>query len=479
MHQALAVPTRNSGSRPPGRGLRRLSVQADSVHVDLVLSAEAPIGSLIPPIVDILAGHGGYRSGPVAVRYQLSLPGNVALDPSKTLAQIGIRDGTELILTSSAAELMTPRFDDPAEAVSASVAAAERRWTRRAVRLVGALIATWLAGVRAVVMIRTGFDANGARRSGGVGIAVTVALLALLAAVIAYRLFREQSAGLTLGLLAIGFAGLAGLLAVPGGPGAPNALFAAAAAATSAAVIRVMGCHAVIFNALTCFGAATATAALVGAVTAVPLQTIGAASAAISLALVEVSAPVSIMLARLSPQLPPNPDTTPGEPLSGPDHLNTSAIRAHTWLTSLIVTFSASAALGAIGAAGGPYLTGGPRVPGITFATVIGGVLMLRARAHRDLARSVPLIICGTVAFSAALVFAAVAYPRHTAHIAAASMVLAAVALCLGFISHSTTVSPVGQRSVELLESLALAAVVPLACWVCELYGAARSANLL
>lgn len=478
MHQALAVPTQDSGSHQAGGELRRLSVHAESVRVDLALSATAPIGSLIPPMVDILADHGGYPAGPVAVRYRLSVPGRGALDPSKTLAQVGIRDGADVILTSSSAELMTPRFDDPAEAVSASVAATERRWTRRAARLVGALVAIWLAGVSAAVMIRTVFDANSVDRAGDVGVAATIALLTLLAALIAHRLFREQSAGLTLGLLASGFAALAGLLAVPGSPDAPHALFAAAAALTSAAVLRVIGCHAAVFTALACLASSIAAAALVGAVTAVPLQAIGAASAAISLALVEVSAPASIVLARLSPQLPPNSDATPGEPLASPDNLGINAIRAHLWLTSLIVAFSASAALGAIGAAVGPYLTGGPRVPGIAFATVTGAVLLLRARAHRDLARSVPLVICGTAALSAALVTAAAAYPHHTAHIAAASMALAVIALCLGFINHSTTVSPVGQRGVELLEYLALAAIVPLACGVCELYGAARGVNL-
>ena len=129
MHQALAVPTQDHGSHQAGGGLRRLSVHADSVHLDLVLSATAPIESLIPPIVDILAAHGGYLAGPVAVRYRLSVPAGGALDPSKTLAQTGIRDGADLLLTSSSAESMAPRFDDPAEAVSVSVAAAERRWT--------------------------------------------------------------------------------------------------------------------------------------------------------------------------------------------------------------------------------------------------------------------------------------------------------------------------------------------------------------
>ena len=146
-----------------------------------------------------------------------------------------------------------------------------------------------------------------------------------------------------------------------------------------------------------------------------------------------------------------------------PHRLSAKAIRAYVWLTSLVVGFSASAALGAIGAVVGLYLACGPCSPGIAFATVTGGVLLLRARSHRELARSVPLIVSGTAALSAALVVAAAAYPPHTPHIAAASMLLAAVALCLGFINHAVAVSPVGRRSVELLEYLALAVVVPLA----------------
>ncbi len=93
MHQAVAGRTQNSGSHPTGGGLRRLSVYADSIRVDLALSAAVPIGSLIPPIVDILTGEGRYDAGPVAIRYRLSIPAGGALDPSKTLAQTGIRDG--------------------------------------------------------------------------------------------------------------------------------------------------------------------------------------------------------------------------------------------------------------------------------------------------------------------------------------------------------------------------------------------------
>jgi type VII secretion integral membrane protein EccD len=373
VHHALAVPTQNGGSHPGGGGVRRLSIDAEPTRVDLVLSAATPIGLLIPPIVDILTRSSGFRAGPLAVHYQLSLPGSTALDPSKTLAQLGIRDGAALLLTSSPTELRVPRFDDEAEAVSASVSVMEWRWTRGRARLVGSLVTTWLAGVAATVLTRSVFHANDAHRTGYAGVAATIALLSLLAAAIAYRVYCERSIGLTLGGLATSFAALAGVLGVPGGPGAPNALFAAAAGATCATAMRVISSYAVAFTALVTFAVAGSTAAMVAAITAIPLQAIGAAFTAISLAFVEASAPLSVTLARLSP---PTADAGADVPFSSPDLLNARAVRAHAWLTSLIVAFSASAALGAIGAALGPVLTGEPRFPGLLFATVAGGILL-------------------------------------------------------------------------------------------------------
>ena len=301
MHHALAVPTPNGGSHPGGGGVRRLSIDAEPARVDLVLSAATPIGLLIPPIVDLLTRSGGFRAGPLAVHYQLSLPGSNALDPSKTLAQLGIRDGATLLLTSSLTELMVPRFDDEAEAVSASVLAMESCWTRRRARLAGLLVTTWLAGVAATVLTRAVFHANDNHRAGCAGVAATVALLFLLASAIAYRVTREQSIGLTWGTLATSFAALAGLLAVPGGPGAPNALFAAAAAATCAAAMRVISrlrnsIHrdsGVCGDRLDCGHGGHDHLYPYPRLSAQPFT-------AISLAFVEASAPLSVTLARLS-----------------------------------------------------------------------------------------------------------------------------------------------------------------------------------
>jgi type VII secretion integral membrane protein EccD len=472
MNQTTAVATQN-GFPPRDGTLRRLTVHADSVRADLSLPASVPLESLVPAIVDIISGNRGYQAGPVAIRHRLSLPGDVALDPSKTLAEIGIRDGTALLLTSPSTELPAPRLDDAAEAVSQSLAGTERRWTPWASRLVAVLAAGWLTVVCTPMLVRTGIVLREVRGE-GVAIAATTGLVSLLAGGAAYRVFREKSAGLLLGLIACWFAMVAGALIVPGGLGAPNALFAAAASAAAAAVMRAIGCHTVVFTALACFAATGATIALVGAVTTIALPALGAVCAVISLILIEISAPMSIGLAGLSPQ----PSSDSDEPMLNPDRVKFRAIDARTWLTSLVTAFAASTALGAIGAVVGPLPAGSPRLPGIAFAALTGAVLLSRTRAHRDLAMCLPLIIFGIVTVSVALIAAEAEYPTQSAYIAAVSIGLAAVALRLGFVKLSTKISPIGQRGIELLEYLALAAVLPLACWMCGLFAAARGLNL-
>jgi type VII secretion integral membrane protein EccD len=446
----------------PG-GMRRLSIHTETARVDVVLSATVALELLIPAILDALPDRNDVDRGQIAVRYQLFAPGGARLEASKTLVELGIRDGTPVNLTRSPVEFSAPICDDAAEAVSAVVATIERRWSRRAAQLVGALVASCWTGVGAVVLLRTAFVADGAHRAGCIGVAATVSIFALLAAIAAARVFGADRASLTLGLISTGFAALAGLLAVPGGPGAPNALFAAAAAAASAAIVRVAACHAELFAVLACFSTTCSAAALACVLAAEPLPVIGAGLAALSLAMIEASPSTSVMLARLSPD----------PPSASPDQLQTAAIRAHGWLTTMNTAFSASAALGAVSAASRMSL------PGIVFAVMTGSLMMLRARTHHDIVRAVPPVICGAVTLSASLVAFAIAYPTRALHTAVLATAFGILALYAGFVGTAVTVSPIKRRSLELVEYFAFAMVVPLTFWLCGLFGAVRSVNLV
>jgi len=449
---------------------RRVSVYAGESHTDLALPSGVPVGSLIPQIVDIAAAP---LLGEPA-HYRLSTPGAAALDESKTLAQNGIRDGTVLVLSTSPAPLPAPRFDDPSHAVATLLAATTRPPTSAAGRLTAALAAGWLATVGTLVLICKAFEAHGIGHVGAAaGVLAAAGGIALSAGAIAHRGFGDTIAGLTLGLLATGFATAAGLLVVPGGPGAPNALLATtAAAATAVLALRITGCGSATFTAIGGFALLAAVAALVAAVGSAPPRVIGAACALLSLALIEVSARMSILLAGLSPQpaVTAAADRTPAA-----DDLPARAARADSWLTGLVGAFSASAALGAIGTLVAVCRTGGSAVVGIAFAAITGVALLARSRRHPGVANAVTLTVTGTVTLSAGFVVAVTASAPPLPWIAVAVALLTAGALWLGFLAPELTWSPVARRGVELAEYLALAAVVPLACWICGLYGTIRA----
>jgi type VII secretion integral membrane protein EccD len=457
----------------PEASLCRVSVHADGVNVDLALPAAVAVATLIPSIVDVLATAGGPGTHPAGVRYRLSRVGGPALAASKTLAQQHIRDGTVLVLTRAPAEPPPPRFDDAAEAVSSTLDGSVRSWTRQAARLTGALTAGWLATMGGLVVIRT-FSTNGARHSvGAAGIAGVISCAALFATAISHRVYGDLIAAVTLGLLATGFAAIAGLLAVPDGPAAPSMLLAAMAAAVmSVLALRVTGCGTETFTATACCAFVAAVTALAGILTAAPLHTLVLVPTAASLGLCEFSARLSVALAGLSPRLGTDDAATP--PLSA-EQLSAKAVRADEWLTALVASWSVSAATGAAIEA---YSTGVPRAGGIAFAAATAAVLLLRASAEVHLVRRMVLTVTGIASLTAGLMAAAAAAAPGLPCIVGVAVLLAAAALCLGFITPTVTWSPATRRGIDLLEYLALAAIVPLACWLGGLYGAVRGLGL-
>lgn len=384
-------------------GLCRVALHADAVHADLALPAGLPVAVLIPSIVDLLAARGGGRpSAATGTPYRLSRLGEAALDVSKTLAQQAIRDGTVLLLTRGAGAAPAPRFDDPAEQVSAAVRARRRTWTPRAGRLAAAVTATGLAGV-------------------------------------------------------------AGFVAVPGGPGAPNALLAATAAASvSVATVRLGGCGGPVMTAVCGLAALAAVAAAVLVATGVPPQLIGAVTAAVAVGLLRAAARVSVAVGGLA------------RPSGGTADGAARAARVANLLTGLVAACSAATVLGVLGAAAGtPDL---PRWAGVALAAASGAALLLQARRHTDRAQIAALLAGGVSTLGMALVVAAVTVPQHRPWLGLTAAALAAAAAGLGFTGPVR--SPLVRRGADLLEHLALTAVVPLACWVCGCYGAIRGLSL-
>lgn len=448
----------------PEPGLRRVSIHAGAHAVDLALPAGVPIAVLIPSIVDMLDGGDCSDTGE-GRRYELSRPGFPPFAASATLADNDIHDGAVLVLARPAGPVVAPRHHDTALAVSETLAAVGSPCGRRGTRLFGAIAATCLTATGALALIRDALTRNEPGVAGGLACA---GLVALLFAAMAHRAFTDAIAGLALSLIATVYMAVAGFLAVPGLPGMPNALLAATAAAVTPAVAtRASGCGVVTLTAISCGAGVVAVGALAAMITAAPLQAIGAVSALVSLGLLGVAARVSIALAGLSPRLAAEPHDGDADALAG------KASRADDWLAGLLAAFSSSAAAGAVVT----VLAGAPRLCCMAFGALTGALLLLRSRGA-DVRRRLVFAITGTTITATTFGAAALHSPGHASWVAAGSALAAAAAMCLGFVVPALSFSPAAHRGVELLESSALVAAVPLACWVCGLYGAVRGLTL-
>ena len=91
-----------------------------------------------------------------------------------------------------------------------------RRGAAAGTRLAGAVAAACLTGIGGLALVRNAFTRN---EGGGAGVAACACLVALMFAAMAHRACRDAIAGLTLSLIATAFAAVAGFLAVPGVPG--------------------------------------------------------------------------------------------------------------------------------------------------------------------------------------------------------------------------------------------------------------------
>jgi type VII secretion integral membrane protein EccD len=439
-------------SSPADPGLRRVRVHAGATGADLLLPAAVPVASLIPSIFDAL----GERAE--AKRYELRRPGAPAMPLATTLSENGVDDGAVLVVTERRAEPPLAHCEDAAAAVAAALAVAPReRPTRRTAAVAAASLTG--TGVLALTPNPLAFNA---------GTAVTAFAAAasfLLAAAIAHRAYRDVLAALTLSVVGTAFAALAGFLAVPGTVGAPHVLLAAmAAAATSVLAARVTA-GGVALTAVSCFAAMAAAAALLGMLTAAPPHAVGAVSALVSLALLGMAGKAAIWLGGLSPRTGPAPED--------PERLTAGTLRADAWLTSLLGAFASSAAAGAILAVATAPPGGTQRLGCVTLAAATAALLLLRARADQMLI----FVTTGTITAATAFGVAAVAAPTHGPWIAAVTAMMAAAPVYLGFVAPALTLSPIARRGVDLIEPLALTAMVPLTCWLCGIYGAVRGLN--
>ncbi len=414
----------------------RVSIQTDRdgdpVTVDLALPSGAPIGELLPAIVDMVDGR---RTSPLTGwRWRLDLLSGATLRESASLAANGIDDGELLILSRADGPALgqvqvracqvVAEADPPSDDVGRS--------------LPRALGVTAVVGASAALASTAG--------SGQATVNLVIAVVGTCGAAAAVVVARHVTAA-TIAVVAL--AAASGFLAVPSAPAAPN-VFLASAAGSSAALLtmRLSGRASVTLTAVAAVSALTAAVTLVS----MPPPVTGGALVAAALALLGSAPRLAVWGAALGPAHQDRP-------------VGHRAATGHVMLTGLVVGAGVGAASGAavvmVAAAGASSM---PTHGAIALTALTAAALLLRTRTHVDPVRRMTLAAAGSVSAAACLRVVFLDYPQYAGWCCAVLVVGGLVA------SGAPRTGAALSRTLDRLEYAALAAVVPVACWAGGVY---------
>jgi type VII secretion integral membrane protein EccD len=418
--------------------VRRLTVQVergpDCDTVDIALPAGTPVCALLPGIVSLFDLTP--QPDPVVDDWRLDRLCGTPVDDSMTLADNGVADGELIILTSRDAPPLGPVQWDPCR----TVAAAEPRAGYPVA--VGPAVCVWAAMTASVALAWAGAHEWSH---------LVVAAAASCAAAIMAMASRGR---MELRVAAVGFASATGFLVVPGTPSTAS-VFLAAAAGFSMALLMLRSSTSTTLVATATLSGLVAIATVAPVIGTVSASAVGATMLAASLGLLAIVPRTAILAARLRPD-------------DHPDDCGTRATLAHVILTGLVVGCACGAAIGAVVVALGCLRPDPPALAGVACTAVVGLALSLRSRGHPDEPRRIALVAGGLCCFTASFAIAVGASPAYAGWTSAAVIAVGLVAV------RGHEVGPGVARAVEILEYAALAAVVPLACWVGGVYVIAR-----
>ncbi|TQM82535.1 type VII secretion integral membrane protein EccD [Saccharothrix saharensis] len=450
----------------------RVTVVAPRTRIDVALPADVAVADLLPMLLDMAkeaTPDGGVRHG----GWALAKLGDAPLDPSRTLASLGVVDGELLQLRKRNENPPPPLYDDVVDAIAESDPDSFRPWTKDTARRYGHLAGALALITAAVAVLMAGPLAGG----GNLAPAICAGVLAVVAIAAGAVVARSYSATGT-GVLVAAAGGLpmayvAGLYIVPGPIGRPSLLLASVLVLIFAsAAILLIGRGITVFIAAATAGALSALAFLIGIFVDHPVQGIAAGTAAVSLAALSVLPRLTIQLAKLPLPTVPGSAEDLKEDTGFPEYsvIERRTANAHEYLTGMIIGCGGTAALFAVIAAGDGTIWGP------LLAIVVTLVLLLRGRAYANGAQAVALLVSGMVAGAGVLLgWLVESSPGdRLLYVFGALVIVGAAALVLGVIFPNQKFSPVLRRTVDVLEAILIAAVLPLALAVMDLYVAMR-----
>ncbi|SFQ62648.1 type VII secretion integral membrane protein EccD [Amycolatopsis arida] len=450
----------------------RVTVVAPRTRIDVALPADVAVADLLPMLLEMakeVTPDGGARHG----GWVLAKLGGGPLEPSRTLASLGIVDGELLQLRKRNENPPPPLYDDVVDAIAEAEPDSFRPWTKETAQRIGHIAGGLALAAAALALFMSGPLFGGGSLTpaiaGGVGAIVCVALGAVLA-----KSYQAESTGVLVaaaGGLPMAF--VSGFHIVPGAEVRPSLLLGSALmVVVAAASIMVIGAGITTFIAAATAGTLGLIAFAFAALIAHPAPGIAAGAAAVSLACISVLPRATIWLAKLPlPNVPGNAEELK-EDTGFPDYsaIERRTMVAHNYMTGLLIGCGATTAVAAI------ITATSPSVFGIITAVVATLALLLRARTYANGSQAVALLTTGMVSAGGILLgwlFSEDPFGR-VMWVFGALVLVAAAALVVGVIFPNQRFSPPMRRSVEIIEAICIATVLPLALAVMDLYSTLR-----
>lgn len=451
----------------------RVTVVAPRTRIDVALPADVSIADLLPMLLDMAkeaTPDGGARHG----GWCLARLGESPLDPSRTLASLGVVDGDLLQLRRRSDNPPPPLYDDVVDAIAEATPTSFRPWTKETAHRIGHAAAGLTLVLSAVAILLAG-PVGGAHSS--IVAAIAAGVVAILAVTIGATITHAYDSATT-GVIVAATGGLpmafvCGLYVVPGSPGAANLLLGCVfMLIVAAASIMVVGSGITVFIAAATASGIGALAFLVGTLVTEPFTFIAAGTAAVALAALSVLPRVTIQLAKLPLPSVPRDAEDLREDSGFPDFrvIERRTGLAHEYMTGMIVGCGVTAAVSAVLAASSPGIWG------VLECAAVSAVLLLRGRTYANGAQAVALLLIGMLTAAGLLIgwtVTATASDRLI-YVFGSLLVIAAGTLVVGIVFPEQRFSPVLRRAVDVLEAVLIVSVLPLALAVMNLYSTIR-----
>ncbi|GAA5185054.1 type VII secretion integral membrane protein EccD [Rugosimonospora acidiphila] len=450
--------------------LSRVTIVAPRGRVDVALPADVPLVDLLPTLLEASGGaaeNPGRRGG-----WVLSRMNGDEFDNSRTPAQLSVRDGELLYLRprGEAGPLMV--FDDLVDALASGTRDRRGRWVPQTTRLAGRIAAILAVAGGAVALP---FAGPPYLFVGVTGLALTVILLVV--AMVFTRALGEAWTGTAFALVATVYAGVGGLFLLAGDRSASQLTLAHVAVAVTAAVIAAVLASAGVPTAAPIFLSAGVCAVAVFAALGISAA-MGrgvAAGASITVALAYAILPVMPMLAYRFAGLPRPSVPTDREHLRQENETVDAARvlhlgqRADFFLSSMLGTLSIVSAAAAV-----LVVSAGGR--GLAMAGVLVLLPILRSRWFRGRTQRIPLLITGGTALTAVAVTLFVQAGQVQRLLAVLGVALVVAAASIGFgLAGQRPQSPPWTRFLDIVETVLILALLPLAAWVSGVLDAVRA----